>query len=64
MLSGWVSVIMNPHSGATGCGGIFSFLLDPIIDAKLGLPAAAGHNTAILTGTLKQAGAKKVRQSE
>jgi hypothetical protein len=50
--------------GASGCGGLFSFLLDPIIDAKLGLPAAAGHNTAILTGTLHQAGAKKVRQSE
>jgi hypothetical protein len=48
--------------GATGCGGIFAFLLDPIIDAKLGLPAAAGHNTAILDGTLKQAGAKRVRE--
>jgi hypothetical protein len=50
--------------GATGCGGIFAFLLDPIINAKLGIPAAAGHNTAILTGTLKQAGAKRVREHE
>jgi hypothetical protein len=48
--------------GASGCGGGFSWLLDPIIDAKLGLPAAAGHNTAILDGTLKQAGARRVRE--
>jgi hypothetical protein len=32
---------------ATGCGGIFSALLDPIIDSKLGLPSASGKNTAI-----------------
>jgi hypothetical protein len=36
--------------GASGCGGIFSFLLDPIIDAKLGLPSVAGHNTTIQNG--------------
>lgn len=48
--------------GATGCGGIFSFLIDPIINAKLGLPAAAGHNTAILNGTLHQAGAEQTRE--
>jgi len=47
-----------------GCGGAFSFLLDPIIDSKLGLPAAAGHNTAILEGTLKDASAKAVKASE
>jgi hypothetical protein len=50
--------------GASGCGGIFSFLLDPLIDAKLGIPAAAGNNTAILNGTLKQASAKAVKASE
>jgi hypothetical protein len=48
--------------GVSGCGESLSFLLDPIVDAKLGLPAAAGHNTAILNGTLKQAGAKRVRE--
>jgi hypothetical protein len=31
---------------ASGCGGILSFLVDPIINAQLGLPSAAGHNTA------------------
>jgi hypothetical protein len=35
---------------ATGCGGFFSFLIDPIVDSSLGIPAAAGHNTAILNG--------------
>jgi len=39
---------------ATGCGGIFSFLLDPIIDLKLALPSAAGKNTAILNNTIEQ----------
>jgi hypothetical protein len=34
--------------GASGCGGIFSFILDPIVNAAAGLPAAAGKNTAIL----------------
>lgn len=49
---------------AEGCGGIFSFLIDPILDAKIGLPSAAGHNTAILSGTLKTALASSVIASE
>jgi hypothetical protein len=49
--------------GATGCGGfLIELLLDPIINAKLGLPATSGHNTAILSGTLQQAGAVPVRE--
>jgi hypothetical protein len=47
-----------------GCGGIFSFLIDPIINNKLALPSAAGHNTAILNGTLKDAIAAAVKASE
>jgi hypothetical protein len=50
--------------GASGCGGIFSFLIDPLIDAKLGIPASAGHNTAILNGTLEQTGAEEARNHE
>jgi hypothetical protein len=49
---------------AEGCGGIFAFLIDPIVDAQLGLPAAAGHNTAILNGTLQDANAGAVKASE
>lgn len=49
---------------SSGCGGIFSFLIDPIVDSKVGLPSAAGHNTAILKGTLEQAYAPAVKASE
>lgn len=49
---------------AEGCGGVFSFLIDPIVNGKLGLPSAAGQNTAILKGTLKAATADAVRGSE
>jgi hypothetical protein len=39
--------------GATGCGGfVVELLLDPIVNAAAGLPAAAGHNTAILVNNL------------
>jgi len=38
--------------GAKGCGGLFSFILDPIINAAAGLPATAGKNTAILKNTI------------
>jgi hypothetical protein len=49
---------------ASGCGGIFSFLIDPIVDSSLGLPSAAGHNTAILNGTQELAGAEVVKEHE
>jgi hypothetical protein len=47
-----------------GCGGFFSFLIGPIINSKIGLPSAAGHNTAILSGTLNTAEAEAVLASE
>jgi hypothetical protein len=50
--------------GAEGCGGIFSFLIDPIVDSKLGLPSAAGNNTAILGGTLLATAKGHVTASE
>jgi hypothetical protein len=49
---------------AEGCGGFYSFLLDPIINGKLGLPSASGHNTAILNGTLNSAEVEAVLASE
>ncbi len=49
---------------AEGCGGFFSFLIDPLLDAKLGLESKGGHNTAILTGTTKAAAAENVVKSE
>jgi len=50
--------------GAEGCGGFLSFLIDPAVNAALGLPAAAGHNTAILEGKLSTAAASAVKASE
>jgi hypothetical protein len=61
------NVLVNnsfPAPGAEGCGGLFSFLVDPIVNSKLGLPAAAGHNTAILKGVLKVASTEAVKASE
>jgi hypothetical protein len=49
---------------AEGCGGAFSGLIDPILDAKIGLPAKAGSNTAILSGTTKVTSANAVIESE
>lgn len=46
--------------GANGCGGLFSFVLDPIINAAVGVPAASGKNTAILIATTSVATAKAV----
>jgi hypothetical protein len=57
-----VSLVDNAFSApkAEGCGGFFSFLIDPIVNAKLGLPSAAGHNTAILNGSQRIAAAEEV----
>jgi hypothetical protein len=50
--------------GAEGCGGIFAPVVDQAVDARLGLPSPAGHNTAILKGELEQGYAPAVRESE
>jgi hypothetical protein len=60
------SLVDNAYAApaAEGCGGIFSFLVDPAVNAKLGLPSAAGHNTTRLNGTLQNATAEAVKNSE
>jgi hypothetical protein len=50
--------------GAHGCGGIFSFFIDPLVNSLVGLPSPAGTNAATLEGTLKSADAKAVKASE
>jgi hypothetical protein len=50
--------------GTNGCGGIFSLILDPIINLAAGLPASAGHNTAILKNTIHVAAAAAVRLND
>jgi hypothetical protein len=49
---------------ATGCGGILSFLIDPIINHKLGLPSPAGNNTVIQDSNLYEATSEGVIASE
>jgi hypothetical protein len=46
----------------TGCGGILSFLVTPIIKAQLGT-TTAGHNTAILNNTIFVGSAAAVRKN-
>jgi len=60
------SLVDNAYAapGAEGCGGFLSFLIDPAVNAKLGLPSAAGHNTTRLNGTLQNATATAVKNSE
>jgi hypothetical protein len=48
--------------GASGCDEPLSLVVDEAVDAKAGLPAAAGKNAAILTGTLEQAGRTNVER--
>ncbi len=45
---------------ASGCGGILSFLVNPIINSQLGT-TTAGHNTAILDDTINVATAFAVK---
>lgn len=54
---------------AEGCGsqilfGLFTGIIDSAVDSQLGLPSAAGNNTAILNGTLESAAAAAVVASE
>jgi hypothetical protein len=48
----------------SGCGGIFSFLVDPLVSSVIGVPAAAGTNTAILEGDTYSGYAPSVKASE
>jgi hypothetical protein len=49
-------------SGANGCGGIlFSWAVDPFVNSIVGVPSAAGTNTAILEGSTYIADGNAVR---
>jgi hypothetical protein len=50
--------------GANGCGGLFSFLVDPFVNSLVGLPSPAGTNTAILEGKFQLAVPAAVQASE
>jgi hypothetical protein len=50
--------------GASGCGGLFSFFIDPLVNSLVGLPSPAGTNSAVLEGKLQEAVAAAVKASE
>jgi hypothetical protein len=49
---------------ASGCGGIFSIFVDPLVNSILGTPSPSGTNSAILEGKLQDAAASAVKASE
>jgi hypothetical protein len=59
-------LVNNPYGApeANGCGGIFSFFIDPLVNSLLELPSPPGTNTAVLEGVLKSAEAAAVKASE
>ncbi|HEU4463381.1 MAG TPA: hypothetical protein VFR75_12400 [Solirubrobacterales bacterium] len=48
----------------SGCGGLFAFLVDPLVSSVVGVPAAAGNNTAILEGDMQTGYAPSVKASD
>lgn len=48
--------------GTKGCGGLFAFLLDPIISLAAGLPAGPGVNAATLENTVATSTAVAVKK--
>jgi hypothetical protein len=50
--------------GTNGCGGIFSFLVNPLVESILGVPAGSGKNSAYLEGLLQVGEAVEVKASE
>ena len=48
--------------GASGCGGILGFLVNPIINSQLGT-TTAGHNTAKLKNTIYEASSLAVKKN-
>ena len=65
------SLVDNSFSapGSEGCGsqilfGLFTGIIDSAVNSQLGLPSAAGHNTAVLNGQLEDASSVAVIASE
>jgi hypothetical protein len=58
------SLVDNSFSapGVNGCGGLLALLVDPSVDLAAGLPAAGGHNTAILNGSIELANSSTVSE--
>lgn len=53
-----------PTPVASGCGGLLSGLLDPLVNDIFSLPASPGQSTAVLEGIQKDGQVEAVRESE
>jgi hypothetical protein len=53
-----------PVPTATGCGGVYSELIDPLVNTLFGLPAPAGQSVTEINGTLFNATSPAVVNSE
>jgi len=49
---------------ASGCGGLFSLFVDPLVNSIIGLPSGEGTNSATLVGNLQDGNKKAVKNSE
>ena len=49
---------------ASGCGGILSFLVNPIINSQIGLPATAGKNRVLLKNEINVGNAAAVKLND
>jgi hypothetical protein len=49
---------------ASGCGGLLSTVIDPIINVASGLPAEAGKNTAILKNDISETTVDQVNEND
>lgn len=61
-----VSLVDNTFTApkAKGCGGAFSWAIDPVVNLKIGLPTTAGQSFARFTGDAKIGSASRVVDSE
>jgi hypothetical protein len=54
-----------PAPGVSGCGGfLIEYLLNPLVNSIIGIPSAAGVNSAVLEGKIQDAVAAEVKASE
>src|ERR1035437_6269288 len=52
-----------PAPAAEGCGGSLALLINPIVNLQVGLPAKAGHNTAVLSGSVSETASSNVKKA-
>jgi hypothetical protein len=66
LVNSGVTLVDNTFTApkAKGCGGAFAWAIDPVVDAKIGLPTSPGQSVARFTGDAKLGSASRVVDSE